>query len=72
LGVLWTVPDRRVFGFGVQFVEAADRFIPVKDASSAGRLPAGSFRRFVRFRGAWESRSGGGDIVLAAEIVKVV
>ena len=32
------VPDRGVFGLGVQFVQAAVGGIPVKDASSAGRV----------------------------------
>ena len=47
-----TVPDRGVFGLGVQLVEAAQRIVPVKDASSAGRWPAGSHRRYGRFRDA--------------------
>ena len=47
------VPDGGVFGPGVQFVQAAAGGIPVKDASSAGRWPAGFRRRRGRFRGAW-------------------
>jgi hypothetical protein len=31
------VPQRGVFGLGVQFVQAAIGLIPVKDASSAGQ-----------------------------------
>jgi hypothetical protein len=48
------VPQRRVFGLGVQFVQAAVGGIPVKDASSAGQWPARCLRRYVRFRGAWD------------------
>src|SRR5206468_3068075 len=70
LGFLRIVPDRRVFGARVQFIEAADGFVPVKDASSAGRQPAGSLRRRVRFRGAWNTRSGGGDIGSVRGFVK--
>ena len=40
LRALGVVPKRRVFGFGVQFIEAAECDIPVKDASSAARLTA--------------------------------
>ena len=40
LGVLRLVPDGGVFGLGVQLVETAEGFVPVKDASSAGRWPA--------------------------------
>ena len=40
LRLLRLVPDGRVFGFGVQFVETAKGLVPVKDASSAGTLPA--------------------------------
>jgi hypothetical protein len=34
------VPEIGVFGFGVQFGEAASRLFDVKDASSAARLTA--------------------------------
>jgi hypothetical protein len=46
------VPDGRVFGLGVQFVQAAIGLIPVKDASSAGQLPAQCRRRHGIFLGA--------------------
>ena len=70
LGFLRIVPDRRVFGARVQFIEAADGLVPVKDASSAGRQPAGSLRRCVRFRGAWHTHLGGGDIGSVRQFVK--
>ena len=44
LGLLGIVPEVRGFGFRVQLVKAFLGSIPVKDASSAGPLPAG-FRR---------------------------
>jgi hypothetical protein len=40
LGALGRRPEVRILGGGVQFGEAGLGTIPVKDASSAGRLPA--------------------------------
>ena len=40
LGVSGIVPERGIFGLGIQFVETTKGDIPVKDASSAGRWPA--------------------------------
>jgi hypothetical protein len=37
---LRVIPELRRFGLRVQLVEATDGFVPVKDASSAGRAPA--------------------------------
>ena len=50
LRLLGIVPDRRVFGLGVQFSEAAERTIPVKDASSAARWTASCRRRPTRLQ----------------------
>ena len=49
------VPDGGVFSPGVQLVQAAAGGIPVKDASSAGRWPAGYRLRRGQFRGAWRA-----------------
>jgi len=35
LGLLLVVPEVRIFGKGVQLIEAEKGFVPVKDASSA-------------------------------------
>jgi len=37
LGLLGLIPERGIFGERVQFVEATESVIPVKDASSARR-----------------------------------
>ena len=49
---LGIVPEGGVFGLGVQFIQPAEGFVPVKDASSAGRWPARCRRPGVGFRGA--------------------
>ena len=45
LGALAVTPELRVGGRRAQLVEAFERAVPVKDASSAGRWPARSPRR---------------------------
>ena len=62
LGFLRIVPDGGVFGLGVQLVEAADGLVPVKDASSAGRWPAGCRQYCVRLPGALGVSLGSRDI----------
>ena len=47
------VPEIGVLGERVQFVEPAQRVVPVKDASAAGRGTGGSYRRSGRLRRAW-------------------
>src|SRR6185295_3052153 len=53
LGPLGLVPELRVLGQCVQFVETTQRIVPVKDASSAGPGRIGSPPPMLRFPHAW-------------------